>query len=120
MISSFSEKTPVYQHGMTTYEALEEKLMGKMRNIETQLHVEGKINDKFNQILEKLDGNTGNVVSRPSENRSKGGYYRGRGAWRGNSNYHRSNSNDRRVSTGRGQGQRSDQGKRTDNYTPNE
>ena len=56
MISSFSEKTPVHQHGMTAYEDLEEKLMGKMRNIETKLV--GKIDDKFNQILEKLDGNT--------------------------------------------------------------
>ena len=118
MISSFSEKTPVHQHGMTAYEDLEEKLMGKMRNIETKL--EGKIDDKFNQILEKLDGNTGNVVSRPSENKGRSGNYRGRGAWRGNSNYHRGNSNDRRASTGQGQGQRSDQGKRKGNYNPNE
>ena len=51
MISSFSEETPVHQHGMTAYEDLEEKLMGKMRIIETKL--EGKIEDKFNQILEK-------------------------------------------------------------------
>ena len=78
MISSFSEKTPVHQHGMTAYEDLEEKLLGKMRNIETKL--EGKIDDKFNQILEKLDGNTGNVVSRPCENKGRSGNYRGRGA----------------------------------------
>ena len=43
----------------------------------------------FNQIFENLDGNTGNVISRPSGNRGRGGYYRDRGAWRGNSNYHR-------------------------------
>lgn len=34
MKSSFSEKKPVHQHGMTPYEDLEEKLMGKMRNKE--------------------------------------------------------------------------------------
>ena len=57
----------------------------------------------FNQIFENLDGNRSNVISRPSENRGRGGYYRDRGAWRGNSYYHRGNLNDRRVSTGRGQ-----------------
>ncbi|XP_061166813.1 paraneoplastic antigen Ma3 homolog [Saccostrea echinata] len=116
--SSISEKKPVHQHGMSVSEDLEEKLMEKMRNMETKL--EGKINDKFNQILEKLDGRTGNVASRPTENRGRGSYYRGRGVWRGNSNYYRGNSNDRRINAGRGQGQRRDQGKRTGNYNPNE
>ena len=37
MKSSFSEKKPVHQHGMTPYEDLEEKLMGKMRNKEKKL-----------------------------------------------------------------------------------
>ena len=101
MISSFSEKTPVHQHDMTAYGNLDEKVMDKMGNIETKL--EGKINDMFNLIFETLDGTACNVISTPSENRGRGGYYRDRGAWRGNSNYHRGHLNDRRVSTGRGQ-----------------
>lgn len=39
---------------MMDNEDLEDKLMEKMKNMETSL--EGKIDDKLNKIIEKLDG----------------------------------------------------------------
>lgn len=41
---------------MMDNEDLEDKLMEKMKNMETSL--EGKIDDKLNKIIEKLDGSS--------------------------------------------------------------
>lgn len=114
--SSISENKPVHQHGIMTNEDLEDKLMEKMENMETRL--EGKIDDKFNKILEKLDGSSGKTnEEKRYEPRGRGGYqrnYRGRGYQRGNFNNYRGNSNDKRYGQGRGQFPRKYQGNPND------
>lgn len=54
-------------------EDLEDKLMEKMENME--IRFEGKIDDKFNKILEKLDGFLGKInEEKRYELRGRGGY----------------------------------------------
>lgn len=101
---------------MMTNEDLEEKLMEKMKNMETRL--EGKIDDKFDKILQKLDGSSGKTNDEKRyEPRGRGGYqrnYRSRGFRRGNFNNYRGNSNDKRNGQGQGQFQRKYQGNPND------
>lgn len=85
---------------------VEEKINKRIENLQTEL--EGKIDDKFNQILQKLDASktdTRQSYSRGSSNRGNGNSWRGEYARRNfqNNNSYRGNQY-RRPFNPRGRG----------------
>lgn len=80
----------LHQHGIAVEDEVEERMNKIIQNLQTKL--EGKIDDKFNQILQKLDASktdTRQSYSRGSSNRGNGNSGRGEYARR---NYQNNNS----------------------------
>ncbi|XP_062602869.1 zinc finger CCHC domain-containing protein 18-like [Saccostrea cucullata] len=86
-VSQGVDKNPrLHQHGISVESEAEERINKKIQNLQTEL--EGKIEDKFSQILMKLDApkvdsrqdysrGRGSFRGRQSTNRGRGEYFKG-------------------------------------------
>lgn len=89
-VSTDFKNSRLHQHGIAVEDEVEEKINKRIENLQTEL--EGKIDDKFNQILQKLDASktdTRQSYSRGSSNRGNGNS--GRGEY-GRRNFQNNNS----------------------------
>lgn len=105
-VSTDFKNSRLHQHGIAVEDEVEEKINKRIENLQTEL--EGKIDDKFNQILQKLDASktdTRQSYSRGSSNRGNGNSGRGEYARRNfqNNNSYRGNQY-RRPFNPRGRG----------------
>lgn len=85
-VSTDFKNSRLHQHGIAVEDEVEEKINKRIENLQTEL--EGKIDDKFNQILQKLDASktdTRQSYSRGSSSRGNGNS--GRGEY-GRRNFH--------------------------------
>ena len=73
-----SKGKKLHQHGISVENDVEERINGRIQNLRSEL--EGKIDEKFNQILKKLDTPRDDLRQNYSEGRKN---FRGR--WNGKS-----------------------------------